>query len=185
MRHWRCDCILRHRGVRAAHFASVRRASPILRQGADKNVLRLVGHGFPSRKSDAVAQAITQIGRRGTGHHANPTLWHKPSRKSGGMAEKGPPISGIRRHGTNHLANRAKWCHSVGFARFRAPFSAIPPDLRDGGARFCHTARFARWRGAILPYRRICVMARAVAGVPAFRASRLALPLGTRPFSTG
>ena len=134
-----------------------------------------------------MARAITQIGRRGTGHLANRALWHEPSRKSGGMAEKGPPISGIRRHGTNHHANRAKWCHGAGFARFRPPFvprrricvmegrdsampsdlrdgegpvSAMPSDLRDGeGPVSAIPSDLRDGEGAFLPCRRICEMA--------------------------
>ena len=92
----------------------------------------------PSRKSDAVAQAITQIGRYGTNHHANRTGWQKrglPSQESDAMAQT---ITQIGRNGAM----------APDLRDFRAPFvprrricemegrdSAIPSDLRDGKSR--------------------------------------------------
>ena len=125
----------------------------------------------PSRRSGAVAQAISQIGRDGRGHLANPSLWHGPSRKSDAMAQAISQIGRDGRKGASHLRNPTPWHkpsrksgEMVPWRRIcviSGPVCATASDLRDGGARFCHTVGFARWRGAILPCRRICEMARA------------------------
>ena len=104
-----------------------------------------------------MARAITQIGRYGTNHLANPTPWHRPSRKSGAMAETISQIGRYGRKGASHLRNPTPW-HKPSrksgemvpwrrICEISAPVRATASDLRDGGARFCHAVGFARWRG--------------------------------------